>query len=311
MRAVLVWWAVLLTSCTFDGGGVALGDGGTADAAIPDAEPDAGCTGLELDFRIDNVPVCLPAPGGVVQAPQNAVTLIDTSTGTILFGDAPATDVVSVFVTQPDGVTAAMVIVADDVRVRSGATVRIVGIRPLIVVATGEITIAGVIDASGTLEVAGPGADLGCVGSFGSPGVTVDVTNELAGGTGGGGAGGALFVQTPSLTVNGGKLTSNGGGGGQGRRATDPGQPGGDGRLDSATAAAGGNGGGGGGRGGDGAVGTNDGGDGQEGSGAEEVTAGGGGGGGGTGRIHLHTRSAPQIGGGAVISPQATRDEDL
>jgi Lectin C-type domain len=97
----------------------------------------------------------------------------------------------------------AVVLLAHDFRVRAGATLRVSGNRPLILVATGSATIEGTIHAGGdlTLGTAGPGGNLGCSNLDASADAT------WSGGGGGGGfgtAGGKGGNTTAAGGFNGG-----------------------------------------------------------------------------------------------------------
>jgi hypothetical protein len=93
-------------------------------------------------------------------------------------------------VTPSDGPELAVLRVAT-LAITAGANVRVEGIRPLIIIASGDVTIDGIIDAAARQDAGGPGAVLG---GRGGDGVTAG--GFFSGGGGGGfstsgGAGGA------------------------------------------------------------------------------------------------------------------------
>jgi len=125
---------------------------------------------------------------------------------------------------------------------------------------------------------------------------------DPSGGGGGGGSGGGILLESAKVVIAG-KLTANGGAGGEGRLAGDGTDRGDDGSRDSGTPALGGDSGvfQFGGNGGNGAAGAAAAADGKTGTGNIFDASGGGGGGGGAGRIHL--RGDVQIARNAVLSP--------
>ena len=195
MRPGLVLSCGFLAACSFDGSGI--GDDAPIDARFdadpnaPDADPnapDAGCGGAALSFEPANVARCdIPVPLGDFTFPDDVKIVINTSTGQVLFADAPTDQIAIAMVTQTGGDEEAMVIAAEDLTLPGGVDVTITGSRPLILVAVGSMTINGRLSANGSQEKSGPGANLACGSGAGDPGVIQTAGNDLDGGTGGGG----------------------------------------------------------------------------------------------------------------------------
>ncbi len=154
-----------------------------------------------------------------------------------------------------------------------------------------------ITSATSIIVRAGAGVNVG--GSGGNPGC--DANNGDGGG--GGGAGGEVFLEAPTITVNG-TLAANGGGGGSGPSDTGTEVAGATGTLGTTPAAGGNNGKGG--NGGNGAAGST-----AATAGAAVGGDGCGGGGGGQGRIWLRTRGVAADTTGATLSPAAMIDQTL
>ncbi|MGZ3441286.1 MAG: hypothetical protein ACXVDD_17320 [Polyangia bacterium] len=152
----------------------------------------------------------------------------------------------------------------------------------------------------GSINVGGGGGGLGCING---------ATDEASGG--GGGSGGAIFLESPTVSITGG-LWANGGSGGGGASGagavTGAGKNGNDATLSQTPAAGGATGGDYGGAGGNGAAGATDATHGGEG-GATPI-ANGGGGGGGAGRIVVRSHGAAPI-NMANVSPAPALDATI
>lgn len=202
-----------------DGGpldGVDAGDD-PADAGPRDAEserPDAGV--LFVPTHVSATAYSLSAPAFTVAA--GSVVLVDTTKGEIKVDAAPEA-------TSPhlkiDGSVAVLSAAAVDVSGR----LEVRGMRPLVIVASGDVTVSGAIVARATARTAGPGGAPpgsgagGTAGAGGSGG-----TNGEAGGGGGGGhgqvgaaGGGAVAINRGAggtvSNANGANLVGGGGGG--------------------------------------------------------------------------------------------------
>jgi hypothetical protein len=212
--------AVLLAAlgaCQFDGGGLSDDDddhdGGGGDAGIDGVPVDAACGGGSLSFLPSNVARCaIPVAFGDFAFPEAKIT-IDTTDATVSTPSGPISGLAIALVTQTDGETPAMVVVANDLFVPVGVEVRVTGSRPLILVALADMTIDGTIDASGAAEQTGPGAGLACETGAGTDGaMQLDLNGNPGGAGGGGGAYGSdggsgayvsIVVDDPQRTPGG------------------------------------------------------------------------------------------------------------
>lgn len=95
----------------------------------------------------------------------------------------------TVTVMQSDSSTAA-VLSADALAIDAGATVRVVGPRPLLIVAWSTAVVDGVIDAGSQLGSASLGANANIVCVAGTTGIDGTDAISITGGSGGGGGGG-------------------------------------------------------------------------------------------------------------------------
>ncbi|HEY2748090.1 MAG TPA: hypothetical protein VGL86_25880 [Polyangia bacterium] len=154
---------------------------------------------------------------------------------------------------------------------------------------------------AGLIDVGGGGGGAGCKG-----------TGFYDQGSGaGGGSGGAIFLESPSVTVNGGLWANGGSGGGGGSGTGTAGGAGNGATRSSTTGASGGTSGGTyGGVGGGGYALMSATGDGNFGAAAGNMIANGGGGGGGAGRIVVRSRGAATI-TAANVSPAAQTDTSI
>ncbi|HET7503063.1 MAG TPA: hypothetical protein VFK02_18710 [Kofleriaceae bacterium] len=185
MRAWLV--AIALAGCGFKATPSETGNGAPAGGGEPEAPPiDAPepppieIDGAPLDGAAAEVclgsfvRVCVDPPLSATTLTQQANPSIDTGTSSLCvpYTSTPHVD--------------ACVITGQSITIPPGNTISVIGRRPLILFATGSITISGVLDAASHQGGAsGPGNNLGCP--------TTGFTNPADGGiTGGGGWGGTF-----------------------------------------------------------------------------------------------------------------------
>ena len=144
----------------------------------------ASCPGDALPFAPRNLDRCtIPPSLGELTFPAGT-TQIDTTDGTVTGPDGmPLTGFGAAIVLTTDGGTRAFVITARDLAIPEGTTLAVQGQWPLALLAFGTLTIDGVVDASGTGAVSGPGAGLACAIGFGAAGGRIAVPLD-EGGTG-------------------------------------------------------------------------------------------------------------------------------
>jgi hypothetical protein len=218
--------ALVLGGCGFavaPGGG---GGGGAPDASSVDTLPDAA-----VDAAIDAFvePVCLGTFIRVCVSPPAAVRTfaaekIDTST---------SQDCVP-YTSTP--MVSACVITGTSITIP--ATLTVTGGRPLILLATDEITVSGTLDGSSRDSATGPAADTGpCQANFTNPttgaqggggwGGSFGGNGNNGGNSAGGGIGGIAATQGNVSTLTGGCAGSNGADNGIGSGAGARGHSGG------------------------------------------------------------------------------------
>jgi len=141
MRAWLL--ALVASGCGFSSS--AFDDSPDAAVDSPDAAVDQPPLG-------DVAPICGGTFHRVCVAPPSPLTLltrtIDTSQRTapcVAYTTTPAID--------------ACVIAGESITIPGNHTITVIGTRPLILFATGSITLSGLLDASSHREATGPGAD--------------------------------------------------------------------------------------------------------------------------------------------------------
>jgi len=203
-----------LAACSFQLTAAPPGDGG------PDAMIDA------VDAYVIDVPMALcltwdprhfdacmiPAPGTGLDLSEPGTYVLNTTTATL---QSPLNAVTSLAafsatIAQGAGEPTAFLISVEALNVRASATLRVVGDKPLIVAAWGEINVAGTIDAGSKLTTLDPGSGLALVTTT-SVGAGADPTScnanrATAGGDGNSGSGGG----------GGGGFRGAGGAGGRG-----------------------------------------------------------------------------------------------
>lgn len=225
MRRVAV--LVALTGCSSIFGLHDPAHGVVADGPPIDMATDTPPSDASMCVGHGELTVCFDAlPAADVQLPAT----INTS----LTGGICATGVHWASNLQP-----AVCFVAGHNVTQSGTTI-VTGTRPLVIVATGNVTIAGLLDASSHLIGTGPDADPSSCGGFGAVpqssgnggGGGAGGSFVSAGGAGGGGNGGAVPGGQPaapiaaSIVLRGGCKGQSGGTGGAGGNGS-PGSGGG------------------------------------------------------------------------------------
>jgi len=191
------------------------GDGGPPDGSA-DGEPD----GLPPS-EVPHVPT-LGAYVGTASLSLDTTT-IDTSTLMITGVTLPTGVSFDVWPQQPSGPELAVLHV-DGLDVSPGATVTVIGARPLVVIAGQDIMVYGTIDASARGHTPGPGGyGQGSGAGVGSPGMSTGMHSDSGGGGGGfgrpgamggtasgeavpaiGGAGGGAYGDPPLTVLEGG-----------------------------------------------------------------------------------------------------------
>jgi hypothetical protein len=219
--------ALALAACAFDGSGLDADDLGDdiLDPNDPDDQPpppppddpppviDPGdCAGDALPFAPSNVDRCaIPTPRDNLNLGQGT-WVFDTDALTLAVDGRPAA-IAATAVAQRGGPELA-VVACKRFFVARGGNVQVVGSRPLVLVAFGEIRIEGTVDASATGATAGGGAgsDATCGAGVGSTGGDQRDDFDHAGGAGGAGGGfGTAGGDGPALAGSEGQPASTGG----------------------------------------------------------------------------------------------------
>jgi hypothetical protein len=262
-QASLVGLAMLaglaLSACTFAPSGIEPGPGQGVDASegVDSATPAVDGSVPPDGTLVPDAPP--PMPRDVVHVPPdgwfggptavvwNEDVIIDTSARTLT---GPGTEGLEIDVLEHDPPGSEIAILhVGDLTVGSGATVRVVGSRPFVVISSGDIRIEGDIDAGARGETPGAGgAEPGQGPGAGMPGSHTDDGRDSGGGGAGhgtdgargsdgcqsngggsdcaaldrplGGPGGALYGDAQVTTLTGG---SGGGTGGSGSVDSSPG----------------------------------------------------------------------------------------
>ncbi len=180
-----------------------------ADVRDPDARiPNPACDRWTFAPRYVD-PCDLPVPTGELVL-GDGVWTYDTNSGALTDPDQDATFPASALLT-PVGSAQLRVISADVITIAAGATLRVSGSRPLLLVSWSSVTIDGTLDASSRAGASAAGADPdACAATAAVPG-----TEDLEGG-GGGGGGGFGTAGADGGTGNDGLATGGTGGGGPG-----------------------------------------------------------------------------------------------
>ena len=184
---------------------------------------------------LDDDPTCFGPPGNyqicIQTVPTTPVTLVTgtLNTDTAAGGGSPlcaTTTPMGWTMNQPD----ACFVMGTTISIASGATVKVTGPRPLVLLATDTLTIAGTLDVSSHLGASsGPASNLGCASYTVAPqasatggGGGAGGSFMSAGGNGGDGDGGSVSTggmslgaaQFPPTALRGGCDGQRGGGGG-------------------------------------------------------------------------------------------------
>ncbi len=188
----------LVAGCRFSGHGDVdpFSDAPIPDAAIDDAALDAPVDAAP-DAPPDAPPLCatwmprnitdlcnrpMPMPGELT---INTAVTYDTDTRAFSGSGAPPNP--TTFDQDQNGIVA-VVMYIDGLKLTANGSLRVTGSHPLIILATGGISVAGRIDAGGHGAIAGAGADTAaCNAHVSDPG-----DDDAAGGGSGGGGGGSF-----------------------------------------------------------------------------------------------------------------------
>jgi hypothetical protein len=203
--------AVFLMACSFD-------DGGTSGAAqMPDAAPR-----IDAPMAIDGPPAQPDAAEGAIPhvPPDHATTgtgtytmtssTIDTSAMTIVGAAIPAGVTFDTSPQSCSGCPELAILHVGRLHIPGGSTIRVVGMRPFVILAGDTVDIGGVIDASAHAAAPGAGGAASAMGpGAGAQGVHQDTYSDSGGGGAGlatlGGKGGdAMGENTPATGAAGG-----------------------------------------------------------------------------------------------------------
>lgn len=187
---------LLLSGCSFQISATTTGDDGpTIDASSPDGTVIDSATAIDASndapcswaLHFDACSISPPPAGGVVLTPGAWVFNTDTKQ----FSPAPAIAVFVAIDTIQPGMAPAVVLAVDTFDTQLGATLRVIGSKPLIIGSWTTIVVDGVIDAGSKRGgTNGAGVSMAtCSPNGAGPGTA---TNAGGGGGGGGfrGAGG-------------------------------------------------------------------------------------------------------------------------
>ncbi|MFN0247271.1 MAG: hypothetical protein ACKV2T_10320 [Kofleriaceae bacterium] len=150
---------------------------GARDASVGD---DAST----VDAEIDAPPI--DAPDLCVGEGANEVCFTALPTAPVMYSDTTTIDTSVAATCTPTTNSAASgwcVIAGTTVEVLSGALVRVIGNKPVVFAATGDITVVGIIDV---------GSRGNAIGAGGNPAACMGGTNATAGNSSGGGFGGSF-----------------------------------------------------------------------------------------------------------------------
>tara|TARA_R110002096_G_scaffold436021_1_gene665233 strand:- start:104347 stop:105603 length:1257 start_codon:yes stop_codon:yes gene_type:complete len=166
------------------------------DDAMPDAEvdgaPDATpCVGDLMGFDLLNMDRCDPTgPTTSLVLDQDGFYEFNSDDMMLSEPDSNVVQLMPDIVTQVGGADL-VVLTYTDVELASAARLRVVGTRPVVIISTGDMEIAGRLQATrrGVLTGAGANIDVGCATGAGTDGaLQIDSLDRMAG-SGGGGAG--------------------------------------------------------------------------------------------------------------------------
>jgi hypothetical protein len=190
------------------------------DEMEPDAELDSGLDASDplLDATIEAgadadaaeptwpyVPSNVDVEDGVLSALDREDIALDCATTAIINSSDPpsasgfcAAVPELVVIEQQNGGGDVLVVVMSSLSIEATSTLKLVGSRPIVLLVEGDVSVAGLIDASADGAVSGPGGNLSCAGSTGTTGNDAPTTNNGAYGASGGGGGGFGSAGTAS-----------------------------------------------------------------------------------------------------------------
>jgi hypothetical protein len=208
-----VCFGLLFCACSFDQSGLNGGDSSTVDAGVADSSPSDGVPGIDaiIGSGAFHVPDDGQYPGGADLTLSGNVTITTGPNAPTIDTTLP-TGVVLDFWMQPCTSTPCpevAVLHTHAFTVANGANVRVIGTRPLVVIAGDVVTISGLIDASARDVTPGAGgfpqANGAGAGGAGMPNQGND-----------GGGGGAGFGKAGGGGGDGGNGSMKGAGGAAG-----------------------------------------------------------------------------------------------
>ena len=190
-----------------------------ADAGEPPAPPDTAPPSCRAWHPRALDPCTLGVPLPAIELTAGAYTYDTTTAGGKLFDDHGRTVVESPLAIEQAGGAAVAVLSIDALAIDAGATLRVIGTKPLVIAAWSTIAIDGVVDASSHLGVTdeaahiaqniqvGAGANAACTGTTGQHGA------DARGVGSGGGGGGALQGLGGDAPASGAPEVAGGAGG--------------------------------------------------------------------------------------------------
>ena len=190
-----------------------------ADAGEPPAPPDTAPPSCRAWHPRALDPCTLGVPLPAIELTAGAYTYDTTTAGGKLFDDHGRTVVESPLAIEQAGGAAVAVLSIDALAIDAGATLRVIGTKPLVIAAWSTIAIDGVVDASSHLGVTdeaahiaqniqvGAGANAACTGATGQHGA------DARGVGSGGGGGGALQGLGGDAPASGAPEVAGGAGG--------------------------------------------------------------------------------------------------
>src|SRR5262245_45190986 len=186
------WAAALLLGCSFDDNGVAgLPQPGVDAGPRNDAQSAIDAAPTTPDGAVSDIPHVPPDHAGAGTADLTLTSAtIDTSALTVTGAALPAGVTLDRSPQSCNPCPELAILHVHNLTIQAGNTVRVIGSRPLVIIAGGDVTIAGLLDASA--HGAEPGAGGAAPGD--GPGAgTTGVHREVYEDSGGGGAGAATM----------------------------------------------------------------------------------------------------------------------
>ncbi|MEM9489384.1 MAG: hypothetical protein AAGC55_09580 [Myxococcota bacterium] len=185
----------------------AAGDAGSTGDNGPIGDTDANPLCGPLPFQPLNITGCeVTSPGPAIEIAD--VQIIDTDTlPPVLNG----TELHAARFVQPDG-DELLIVAVTDLDITAQGVLEVTGSRPLVIVASGEIAIQGVLYAGAQDAQSGPGGDSQACQSrgAGSPGQTQTADGDMTAGTGGGGGGFGSSGGSGAQVPDGGEVMPGG-----------------------------------------------------------------------------------------------------